>query len=135
MGLGTALALNLLWVNLSEIFRYFLFVMPMMRQSLAMVPDIAPMNLPVFMVWGLWDTILVLAVTFASWLMLERFGHSIAMALLAGTAVWMAIFVILWLALVNMNLASPRIVLIALPLAWIEMVVAAEIVRWCIRRW
>jgi hypothetical protein len=45
-----------LWINASEIFRYFLFVMPLTRQTLSMLPDAAPMNLPVFLVWGVWDT-------------------------------------------------------------------------------
>jgi hypothetical protein len=47
------------WINASEIFRYFTLVMPMTRETLATVPNVAPMNLPVFLVWGLWDTLLV----------------------------------------------------------------------------
>ena len=35
-----------IWINVSEIFRYFVFVMPM-------VPDVAPVNLSVFLIWGL----------------------------------------------------------------------------------
>jgi hypothetical protein len=50
-----------LWINASEIFRYFLFVMPMTRETLAMVPDVAPMSLPVFLIWGLWDTLLLVS--------------------------------------------------------------------------
>lgn len=128
--LWPALALNFLWINASEVFRYFAFVMPMMREAFPTLPDIAPMSLPVFLVWGLWDTVLILAATFLSWLMLERFGNTVRTALAAGTLIWATVFVILWLGLYNMNLAPLQVLLIALPLAWIEMVAAALIVRW-----
>ena len=130
----TALIANLLWINLSEVFRYFVFIMPMMRAHLAEVPEAAPMNLPVFLIWGLWDTVLVLVATGFSWLILERFGTSPRVVVQAGTAIWAAIFVILWLGLWNMNLASLPILAIALPLAWFEMVVAAGLVRWAMLR-
>jgi hypothetical protein len=133
-GLGTAFLLNLVWVNLSEVARYFLIVMPMMREALHWVPDVAPMSLSVFMLWGVWDTLVILAITAVSWLVLERFGFSLPAALAAGTAVWLSIFVVLWLGLYNMNLATLKILLVALPLAWLEMVVAALIVRACLRR-
>jgi hypothetical protein len=129
-----ALAANTVWINLSEVFRYFAFVMPMMREALPMVPDVAPMNLPVFLIWGVWDTILVVAATGSAWLILERHGRSIQVAVAAGSAVWAAIFVILWLGLWNMNLATGEILAVALPLAWIEMVVAAFVVRWAMGR-
>jgi hypothetical protein len=128
--LFVALALNFLWINVSEVFRYFAFVMPMMREALSMVPDVAPMSIPVFLIWGVWDTIVILAATFSSWLVFERFGYSMRNAVLAGSALWLAIFAVIWLALLNMNLATTKIILTALPLAWLEMVIAAMIVRW-----
>jgi len=121
---------NLVWINASEVFRYFVFVMPMMRQALPEVPDVAPMSFSIFMIWGIWDTILLLAVSGFTWLFLERYGATSRNALLIGTIVWCAIFVIFWLATFNMNLAAPRILAVALPLAWVEMAVAALIVRW-----
>jgi hypothetical protein len=133
-GLTTAFLLNLVWVNISEVFRYFLLVMPMMREALAVVPDVAPMNIPVFLIWGVWDTIVILAVTGGAWLIFERFGYSKWNAVLAGTVVWVSIFVVLWLGMFNMNLATPQIALIALPLAWLEMVIAALITLWCLKR-
>jgi hypothetical protein len=133
-GLGLAFLLNLLWVNVSEVFRYFVLVMPMMRETMSVVPNVAPMNWPVFMIWGVWDTILVLAITLASWLVYERFGYRKRCAVWAGSAVWLAIFVIFWLAMLNMNLAKLPTALVALPLAWLEMMVAALIVLWSLRR-
>ncbi len=129
-----AFGLNLLWINASEVFRYFAFIMPMMREAFVFVPNIAPMNVPVFMIWGIWDTILVFSATFISWLVLERFSPTLKNAFLAGTIIWATVFVILWLGLYNMSLATPAIMAVALPLAWIEMVVAALIVRWCYLR-
>ena len=127
---GVALFANMIWINLSEVFRYFVFVMPMMREAFPMIPDVAPMSVPVFLIWGVWDTILVLAVCGIAWLAFDRFGTSSNVALLSGTGIWATIFVILWLGLFNMNLATPPILLAALPLAWVEMIVAVYIVRW-----
>ena len=122
---ATALIVNFVWINASEIFRYFAFVMPMMREAFPMVPNIAPMNFPVFMIWGVWDTILVLTATLLPWAAMKVFGASAFRAVLYGTGVWMSVFVILWLGLYNMNMATTAVLAIALPLAWVEMVVAA----------
>jgi len=127
------LAINAVWVNASNIFRYLAFIMEMMRDALPM-ENVAPMDLGVFLVWGVWDTILLLFVTAFVWLWLERFGYGLRQALLAGTAFWLGVFGILWIGLYNMNLATPEILAVALPLAWVEQVVAALIVNWGMRR-
>ena len=132
--IGIAFVFNLIWINLSEVFRYFAFVMPMMRDAFSMVPDIAPMNLSVFLIWGIWDTILVASVTGIAWLALERFGGSHKVFIGVATGIWAAIFVILWLGLLNMNLAIPSVLAIALPLAWLEIYVAVRIVNWAMNR-
>ncbi len=85
--------LNAVWINLSEVVRHFVFVMPMMRAAL---PGSAPMDMPVFLIWGVWVTILILAATGFCWLVLDRFGASLRTALAAGTAPRAAIFVTLW---------------------------------------
>lgn len=125
-----ALLTNFLWINLSEVFRYFVFVMPMMREAFPSVPDIAPMNIPVFLIWGIWDTIIVVTATLLPWMAMKTFGGSPIRAVGYGTGVWLAVFVILWLGLYNMNLATLSVLALALPLAWVEMVVAALIVWW-----
>lgn len=131
---GISFVLNLIWINLSEVFRYFVFVMPMMRDAFPMVPDIAPMNIPVFLIWGIWDTVLVASVTGIAWLAVERFGGSHRVLLAVATGIWAAIFVILWLGLFNMNLAVPSVLAVALPLAWLEIYVAVRIVNWAMKR-
>lgn len=124
------LVANTIWINISEVFRYFAFVMPMMRNTFPRIENVAPMNAGVFAIWGLWDTILVIATTGFIWLFLERFGYGKRNAILAAVLFWMAVFVILWLGLFNMNLATPKILAVALPLALVEIMVAAIIVDW-----
>lgn len=124
------LLINTVWVNLSEVFRYFAFVMPMLRTALADVENVAPMSPGIFAIWGLWDAILVVAVTGFVWLFLERFGYGSRNAIFAGILFWMAVFVILWLGLFNMNLATLEILLVVLPLALAEILVAAIVVNW-----
>jgi len=124
-----ALLVNMVWINLSEVLRYFVFVMPMMRETLPMLENVAPMSWAIFAIWGVWDTILVCCVTGFLWIYLERFGCGLANAVLGGSFVWLGIFVILWLGMFNMNLTSLSVVGVALVLSWIELVVAALIVN------
>lgn len=129
------LVFNGLWINTSEVFRYFAFVMPMMRETFSTVPGVAPMNVPVFLSWGLWMTILLVALTGFVWLYLEKFGDGVWNAVTSATLFWGATFVILWLGLYNMNLATTQIMLVALPLAWLELVIGALIINWSMRRY
>ncbi|MEL7528075.1 MAG: hypothetical protein AAFN16_20040 [Pseudomonadota bacterium] len=132
--IGIALVLNFVWINLSEVFRYFVFVRPMMQEAFPALPDVAPMSVPIFLIWGLWDTILVLSVTLIAFLALERLGCAPATVFKVASGIWASIFVILWLGLYNMNLATPDVLLVALPLAWLEMFVAVHLVAYAMRR-
>jgi len=133
-GLLVAAAINLVWINASEVARYFGLVMPMMRAALSEAPNVAPMNLPVFLVWGLWDTIVQAAVIGFTWLLLEKIGYGVRNALAAGAMVWAAVFGVLWLGVFNMNLATPKILLAALPWALVEMCIASLVVNWSMTR-
>ena len=125
---------NFIWINASEVFRYFVFIMPMMRDAFPQIHNIAPMDLTIFAIWGLWDLILIAFATFFHWLFLERFGASIKNTFLSGIVLWSGTFLILWLGIYNMNLANPKILLIALPLSLIELIFAAFIVRWKVKK-
>lgn len=129
-----ALLLNALWINASEVFRYLVLVMPMTRSALPQFEQVAPMNGPVFAIWAAWDTLLLVVATGFQWLYLERFGDRLRTAVAAGTWTWAGIFVIFWVAVVNMNLVPREVPAVALPLAWLEMVVSALIVRAVMRR-
>ncbi len=124
-----ALLVNTVWINVSEVFRYFVFVMPMMRDALPTLENVAPMSWTIFLIWGVWDTILIFCVTGFFWIYLERFGCSMMSAIAGASFAWLGIFVILWLGLYNMNLTNLSVVGVALLLSWIELVVAALIVR------
>ena len=129
-----ALLLNFVWINLSEVFRYFVFVRPMMQEALPALPDVAPMSVPIFLIWGVWDTILVISVTLIAVLALDRLGSAPGNIFKVASGIWASIFVILWLGLYNMNLAPPEVLLVALPLAWFEMFVAVHLVAYAMRR-
>lgn len=128
------LFVNFLWQNVSEIFRYFIFIMPMMRTAFPQIPDVAPMNLTVFAIWSIWGAILLISQTIFTWTYLEHFGNTLKNAIFIGTLVWLAIFAILWIALYNMNLATLSVIYYALALSWIEMMVSSLIVYWGMRR-
>lgn len=122
------------WINASEIFRYFVFVLPMMREAFEVVGDVAPVNLAVFVSWMFWDTVLICATLGFVWIYLDRFGDGWRNAVTAGTLIWASVFGLLWLGLINMNLATINIAAIALPLAWLEMVISGLFVNWGRRR-
>ena len=119
-----------LWIQASEVFRYFIFVIPSIREFLSATPSVAPMNVRVFTIWGLWDTLLTVLNVFIFWLYAQQFGNSISSAIVAGTISWTFFFVLFWVAMVNMALSSPSLLLITLPLSWVEMVVASLIASW-----
>lgn len=125
---------NFIWINISEIFRYIVLIMPMMRDAFPQVHNIAPMDLTIFAVWGLWDLILIAFTTLFHWLFLERFGASIKNTFLSGIVLWAGTFLILWFGMYNMNLANLEILLVALPLSLIELIAAAFIVRWKVKK-
>jgi hypothetical protein len=128
-----AVLANLVWITASEFFRYLAFVRPMIQAAFPSIPDVAPMGVTVIAIWMVWGGLLLAAVTGFAWLYLDRFGGGFVNSLKVGTMLWVAIFCILWLGLYNMNMATARIALTALPLAWIEMVVAVVIVDRCRR--
>lgn len=116
-----------LWVNASEVFRYFVIVKPAMSVSLAMVPNVVPMSLPIFLVWGIWDTLLTAMIVLMYWLVAERFGEGWRSVAAAGGLSWIFFFVLFWLGLFNMNLATPDLAARALPLALVETLIASWI--------
>jgi hypothetical protein len=122
----TALIVSI-WINISEVFRYFVIVVPMMKDYLSILPGVVPMNWSIFASWGVWDTILTALVVFVYWLVAQSLGNSLMSTFIAATTSWALFFLLFWLGMVNMGLASVSIALIALPLALFEMVVACLI--------
>lgn len=130
----TALIYNMVWVNISEIVRYFGLVRPMIHDTFPGQENLAAVTPSIFMSWMVWDTILILAGTGFYWLYLKAFGRTKTNALLSATAFSMTVFGLLWLGLVNMGFVPAKFIWSALPLAWIEQVIAALIVYWCFKK-
>lgn len=133
-GLQIAFALNFLWINLSEVARYFLVIRPMLHKSFPDQPEVGAMDWGIFAIWGLWDLILILAATGFYWLWLERFGTRWRQIVMASVAFSGTIFGLIWLGIANMGLAPIDFLFAALPLAWAEQVIACAIVAWAINR-
>lgn len=118
-----------MWIHASEHFRYMLFVRPMLMESLAMVPGVAPMNLPVFLSWGAWNTMLAAMTVLTYWFYAQVFGAGLRAVVIAGTLSWLSSFVFFWHAFVNLNLATLADLFVEPPMSWVELVVASFIAR------
>lgn len=116
-----------LWVNVSEVFRYFVLVRPEMHSYLSTVPHVADMNLSIFAIWGLWDTLLTALFVFLFWLCAQVFGNKLKTVLISGFMSWCFFFLLFWVGMANMNLSSWEFLMVLLPLALIETLVAAFI--------
>jgi heme A synthase len=102
----------------------------MVRSDFSVVPGVTPDTPLIGLLWFLWDLLLIAVTTIICWLTLERYGPRRSVAFSAGTLVWVSVFVLLWLGVHNMGLATPRILAVALPLAWLELVAAGFLVSW-----
>lgn len=117
-----------IWINASEIFRYFVFVMPRTKAYWKEAQhSVAEVDVIIFSIWGLWDTLLTIVLVFVVWLNGQVFGKSLQATISSATLVWAAIFVIFWVASANMGLSSWNILFVALPLSWFEMVIGGLI--------
>lgn len=116
-----------IWINVSEVFRYFVFVMPRVKSFFQNRPGIAEMDLSIFSIWGLWDTLLTAVLVFIFWLYAKSFGNNFTSVLVSALLVWLAVFVIFWVATANMGLSTWNTLFITLSLSFFEMVVGAWI--------
>ncbi len=112
------------WIHISETFRYLVLLLPKLRDHLSPLGDqIPPMNLGVFLIWGIWDTLLTAVTVYTYWLLSQKFGATLRIAVKAGVYVWLGFFVLFWLGMWNMGLATAAIAGMALPLSLVELVV------------
>lgn len=116
-----------LWVNASEVFRYFVLVRPEMHNYLSMVPNVADMNLGIFAIWGVWDTLLSALYVYLFWLCAQVFGNNIRSVLTSGFMSWCFFFVLFWVGMANMNLSSWEYLVVVLPLTLLETLIAVFI--------
>lgn len=123
-----------IWIHISEVFRYFVLVMPRMKTFFQDQSGIADMNMGIFSIWGLWDTLLTVILVFVFWLYARSFGNTAKSVWVSGIFVWMAVFVIFWVATANMGMSEWSILFITLPLSLLEMLVGAWMASWLYKR-
>ncbi|MEM1053045.1 MAG: hypothetical protein AAGI28_13230 [Pseudomonadota bacterium] len=123
-----ALGLNFLWINASEIWRYLYVIKPLLLKTFPDDATIAPFDLATFAIWSVWDLILVFAATGFYWIYLAFAGPSIRQSVVAASYFTITLFGLIWIGIFNMGLAPAHFIWVALPLAWIEQVIAALIV-------
>jgi len=116
-----------IWIHISEIFRYFVLVMPKVKAFFNNKKGIAEMDWGSFVIWSFWDTLLTVVLVLVFWLYAKTFGFNNKSVLVSGTIVWSAVFVIFWVATANMGLTNWEMLFITLPLSWLEMIVGAWI--------
>ncbi len=126
--------LTSIWVNISELARYLPYVRPEMMDYLSSIPHMGEMNLQVLLVWGFFDTLLTALYVFSFWLCAQAFGNSFKAVLISGVFSWLFFFVLFWIGSANMFVARWSNVLIVLPLALLETIVASYIASILYRR-
>jgi len=110
-----------IWIHISEVFRYFVLVIPKMKLFFENKEGIAEMDLGIFAIWGLWDTLLTAIVVFVYFLYTNTFGNNLRSVFMSSKIVWLSVFVIFWVATANMGLSDWNILSTTLSLSWLEM--------------
>lgn len=118
-----------LWVHASEVFRYFILVRPRAKAYWNDLAQIADMNATIFLIWGVWDTLLTAMIAFMYWLYIQVFPNNSQAVLVAGTISWLFFFVLYWVGAANMGYSSWQILWITLPLSWLEVIIACLILK------
>ena len=115
-----------LWVHASQLARFFPYVKPKLAAFLPTVPNLAPMdNLGILFSWGLWDMLLAALYVGLFWLVAQVNGNTNKSVLISALMSWCFFFVLYWVGTANMNLAPWSMLLVILPLALPETVVAS----------
>lgn len=116
-----------IWIHISEILRFFIIVLPEMRRSLAPLPQAIPIDGIRLFIWGIWDTVLTIAIVYITWICTKHFGKTTKAALLSSVVSWTTFFLLFWIAMVNMNLSKLSLLIYTLPLTLIETTIGAWI--------
>ncbi len=117
-----------IWINISEVLRYFVFVMPRMEIDASAVSTTS--ELAIYSIWWFWDTLLTAVLVFAFWLTAKSFDNTNKSVFISSFFIWTAVFVIYWVATANMGLSSWDMLLTTLPLSLLEMLIGAWLTSW-----
>jgi len=124
-----------LWVQASEIFRYFILVIPRVKTFWNDLDTIAHMDIPIFLIWGVWGTVLTGMVVYFFWLYAQVYGNNRKSIWISGILSWMFFFVLFWIGAANMGYSDWSILWITLPLSLIELIVASWIASLLFKRY
>lgn len=124
-----------IWINVSEVFRYFILVMPQVKAYWNNLEHIADMNWFIFSIWGLWDTLLTAMLVFLFWLYSRVFGNNNRSVFVVGTLAWLFFFVLYWVGTANMGYSDWAILRITLPLSLVELIIAAWIAAFLYKKY
>lgn len=117
-----------IWVNISELVRYFGYVRPKMQDFFPYIPEMGKIwDIQILAVWGIWDTLITALYVFLFWLCAQVFGNNKKSIIISGVMSWAFFFVLYWVASANMFLAEWSNLLVVLPMALLETLVASYI--------
>jgi len=117
-----------LWVNASELVRYFGYVRPRMQEYFSYIPQMGKIwDIQILAVWGFWDALITALYVFLFWLCAQVFGNTRKAIVISGVMSWSFVFVLYWVATANMFLAEWSALFVVLPLALLETLVASYI--------
>ena len=120
--------LTSIWVNVSELIRYFGYVRPQMQDYFTAIPNMGAIwDIQIIAVWAFWDALITVLYVFLFWLCAQVFGNNTKSILISGFMSWAFVFVLYWVASANMYLASWSNLMVVLPLALLETLVASYI--------
>jgi len=117
-----------IWVNISELIRYFGYERPQMQDYFPSIPNMGRIwDMQIIFVWGFWDTLITFLYVFLFWLCAQVFGNNRKSVLISGFMSWAFGFVLYWVASANMYLASWSSLPVVLSMAFFETLVASYI--------
>ncbi|WP_394245633.1 hypothetical protein [Vibrio astriarenae] len=119
--------LTSIWIHVAEVARAMLVAFPMMEEFYAGKIDIGPMGVSNALIWGLWDTMMASTLVFIYWLCAQVFGRSSKSIFISATVTTIATIGVFWVGSVNSGLGTWGMAFILIPIAWVEMLIAAKI--------
>lgn len=124
-----------IWINISEIWRYFALVIPRVKTYWNHQKGIASMDFTIFSIWGVWMIILSFTTVFVFWLYSKVFGNTVKSVFVSATLVWLLFFVLFWVGAANMGYSDWSILKITLPLSWIELIIACGLASFLYKKY
>ncbi len=114
-----------LWVHAWETFRYLSFIRPSLIEDFG--EGVALFDLPRFLIWGFWDTLLTGLIVFSLVLFTIVYGNNGGYRTKSIVFSWLFFFGLFWVGMYNMQLADLELTLLSIVLSFVEVVIAVII--------